>query len=62
MKNYIEEIDSNDQINAVIVCALKHMLLYGEDFLNDLQMKNENPWGKNTVFIVDSQFLIHHLL
>ena len=49
VKNYTEETESNDQINAVIVYALKHMLSSGEDFLNDLQMKNENPWGKNTV-------------
>ena len=36
VKNYTEETESNDQINATIVYALKHMLLYGEDFLNDL--------------------------
>ncbi|XP_035036403.2 interferon-induced protein 44 isoform X2 [Hippoglossus stenolepis] len=37
VKNYTEEIEPNDKMNAAIVCALKHMLLYGEDFLNDLE-------------------------
>ncbi|XP_035036408.2 LOW QUALITY PROTEIN: interferon-induced protein 44 [Hippoglossus stenolepis] len=37
VKNYTEEIESNDKMNAAIVYALKHMLLYGEDFLNDLE-------------------------
>ncbi|XP_062264908.1 interferon-induced protein 44-like [Platichthys flesus] len=36
VKNYNDEIESNDKINAAIVCALKQMLLYGEDYLNNL--------------------------
>ncbi|XP_062264916.1 interferon-induced protein 44-like [Platichthys flesus] len=36
VRNYNPEIESNDKINAAIVCALKQMLLYGEDYLNDL--------------------------
>ncbi|XP_053298510.1 interferon-induced protein 44-like isoform X2 [Pleuronectes platessa] len=37
VRNYNPEIESNDKMNAAIVCALKQMLLYGEDFLNDLE-------------------------
>ena len=37
VKNYSEEIESNDKMNPAILCALKQMLLYGEDFLNDLE-------------------------
>ncbi|XP_034449256.1 interferon-induced protein 44-like isoform X1 [Hippoglossus hippoglossus] len=37
VKNYCDEIESNDKMNAAIVCALKQMLCFGEDFLNDLE-------------------------
>ncbi|XP_047199800.1 interferon-induced protein 44-like isoform X6 [Hippoglossus stenolepis] len=33
VKNYCDEIESNDKINAAIVCVLKQMLYFGEDFL-----------------------------
>ncbi|XP_035036577.2 interferon-induced protein 44-like [Hippoglossus stenolepis] len=33
VKNYNQEIESNDKINAAIVCVLKQMLYFGEDFL-----------------------------
>ncbi|XP_060946308.1 interferon-induced protein 44-like [Limanda limanda] len=36
VKNYSDETESNDKINAAILCALKQMVMYGEDFLNDL--------------------------
>ncbi|CAB1440162.1 unnamed protein product, partial [Pleuronectes platessa] len=35
VKNYNEETESNDKINPAIVCALKQMILYGDDYLND---------------------------
>ncbi|XP_062264917.1 interferon-induced protein 44-like [Platichthys flesus] len=35
VKNYNDEIESNDKVNTTIVCALKQMVLFGEDFLND---------------------------
>ncbi|XP_053298524.1 interferon-induced protein 44-like [Pleuronectes platessa] len=34
LKNYSHETESNDKVNAAIVCALKQMLLYGDDYLN----------------------------
>ncbi|CAB1437039.1 unnamed protein product, partial [Pleuronectes platessa] len=37
LKNYSHEIESNDKVNAAIVCALKQMLHYGDDYLNDLE-------------------------
>ncbi|XP_053298518.1 interferon-induced protein 44-like [Pleuronectes platessa] len=37
LKNYNEETESNDEMNAAIVCALKQMLHYGDDYLNDLE-------------------------
>ncbi|XP_062264905.1 interferon-induced protein 44-like [Platichthys flesus] len=37
LKNYSHETESNDQVNAAIVCALKQMLHYGDDYLNDLE-------------------------
>ncbi|XP_060946741.1 interferon-induced protein 44-like [Limanda limanda] len=36
LKNYSHEIESNDKMNAAILCALKQMVTYGEDYLNDL--------------------------
>ncbi|XP_062264906.1 interferon-induced protein 44-like [Platichthys flesus] len=36
LKNYSHEIESNDKVNAAIVCALKQMLHYGDDYLNNL--------------------------
>ncbi|XP_060945508.1 interferon-induced protein 44-like isoform X1 [Limanda limanda] len=35
LKNYSHEIESNDEVSAAIVCALKQMVMYGEDYLND---------------------------
>ncbi|XP_062264915.1 interferon-induced protein 44-like isoform X2 [Platichthys flesus] len=35
VQNNNQEIESNDKINPAILCALKQMLWYGEDFLND---------------------------
>ncbi|XP_053298517.1 interferon-induced protein 44-like [Pleuronectes platessa] len=37
VQNYSHETDSNDKVNAAIVCALKQMLHYGDDYLNDLE-------------------------
>ncbi|XP_053298520.1 interferon-induced protein 44 [Pleuronectes platessa] len=37
LKNYSHETESNDKMNAAIVCALKQMLHYGDDYLNDLE-------------------------
>ncbi|XP_053298515.1 interferon-induced protein 44-like [Pleuronectes platessa] len=37
LKNYSHETESNDKVNAAIVCALKQMLHYGDDYLNDLE-------------------------
>ncbi|XP_040918233.1 interferon-induced protein 44-like [Toxotes jaculatrix] len=35
VKNYHEEIDTDDDIDTLILCALTHMIHYGEDFLNN---------------------------
>ncbi|XP_060945688.1 interferon-induced protein 44-like [Limanda limanda] len=35
VKNNNQEIESNDGVSAAILCALKQMLTYGEDFLID---------------------------
>ncbi|CAB1420194.1 unnamed protein product [Pleuronectes platessa] len=39
LKNYSHEIESNDKVNAGIVCALKQMLHYGDDYLNSLETR-----------------------
>ncbi|XP_074513041.1 interferon-induced protein 44-like isoform X2 [Sebastes fasciatus] len=36
VKNYESEINTNDHINALILCALRQMINFGEDFLNNL--------------------------
>lgn len=36
VKNYESEMNTNEDLNALILHALKQMLVFGEDFLNDL--------------------------
>lgn len=36
VKNYDQEIVTNDDINSFILSALRQMISYGEDFLNSL--------------------------
>ncbi|KAM6913492.1 interferon-induced protein 44-like [Lycodopsis pacificus] len=36
VKNYQSEIKTNDDMNALILSALKQMITFGEDFLDDL--------------------------
>ncbi|KAG7243635.1 hypothetical protein INR49_011192 [Caranx melampygus] len=36
VKNYSSESELNDCVNALMLCALKQMILCGEDFLNNL--------------------------
>ncbi|CAI5670325.1 unnamed protein product [Oreochromis niloticus] len=36
VKNYNSEISTDDTIDAHILCALKQMIVYGDDFLNHL--------------------------
>ncbi|XP_069380579.1 interferon-induced protein 44-like isoform X3 [Paralichthys olivaceus] len=37
VKNYNEETELNEGMSAAIVCALRQMVLFGEDFLNNLE-------------------------
>ncbi|XP_073349689.1 interferon-induced protein 44-like [Pagrus major] len=36
LKNYESETNTHNSIDALILCALRQMINYGEDFLNDL--------------------------
>ncbi|KAF3700286.1 Interferon-induced protein 44 Microtubule-associated protein 44 [Channa argus] len=36
VKNYNSEVQINDQINAQILCALRQIVTFGEDYLNNL--------------------------
>ncbi|KAM3598187.1 uncharacterized protein V6R79_014691 [Siganus canaliculatus] len=36
VKNYESEMNTNEDLNALILYALKQMLVFGDDFLNDL--------------------------
>ncbi|XP_017277293.1 interferon-induced protein 44 [Kryptolebias marmoratus] len=36
VKNYTSEIDTNDKMNAHILCAIRRMINFGEDFVNNL--------------------------
>uniref|UniRef100_A0A3Q2ZA27 Interferon-induced protein 44-like n=1 Tax=Kryptolebias marmoratus TaxID=37003 RepID=A0A3Q2ZA27_KRYMA len=35
VKNYTSEIETNDKMNAHILCALRQMIHFGEDFVNN---------------------------
>ncbi|CAI5675139.1 unnamed protein product [Oreochromis niloticus] len=37
VKNYSSEISTDDDTDAHILCALKQMIVYGDDFLNHLK-------------------------
>ncbi|XP_073350749.1 interferon-induced protein 44-like isoform X1 [Pagrus major] len=41
VKNYETDISTNEGIDALILCALRQMITYGEDFLNNLQTADD---------------------